>query len=175
MTSKSVSRSAQAQFHTSWSKLAAAAALAACFHGWQLRHRRICRKPKPVLLSEAATAAAAASGLLGSPAAGAAESIGGVPGAATGDTDFPLSSWAVEQLMLERYSTKYNRLGVPEQMPGRERWIKQQLVAREAAKAAAAATTAVNAHAAYPVARSGASRNASVADGAAAGTVGLDR
>lgn len=110
----------------------------------QLRHRRICRRPEPVVLSEPATAAAAASRLLGS---AAEEQPGNAAAVETVDMGanaayFPLSGQAVEHILLERYSTKYNRLGVPEKMPGRERWLKQQHAAREAAKAAAALAAA---------------------------------
>jgi hypothetical protein len=97
----------------------------------QLRHRRICRKPEPVQLSEPAVAAAAASGLLAAanPDDDAAAATAGAPAgdsAEAADADRPLPSQVVEQLLLERYSTKYERMGLPEKMPGRRKWQSLQ-------------------------------------------------
>lgn len=103
----------------------------------QLRHRRICRKPEPVQLSEPAVAAAAASGLLAAASpddnsAAAAAGVASLGGPAAGDdagadaADRPLPSQVVEQLLLERYSAKYERMGLPHKMPGRRKWQSMQ-------------------------------------------------
>lgn len=113
----------------------------------QLKHRRICRKPDPVVLSAPAVAAAATAGLLADPL-GAADAEGGTSGpnqgttgAADADGDdegqgtaaAALPQQVVEALLLERYSSKFTRLGLPHKMPGRERWLRMQMAAAAAA------------------------------------------
>lgn len=106
----------------------------------QVRHRRICRKPELVPLS----GAAAAAGLLaGMPLTGT-DIASGVDSASLHSEEElplgPLPQHVVEGLLLERYSDKYTRLGLPHRMPGRQQWLKMQ-----AAAAAARAARSSNA------------------------------
>lgn len=118
----------------------------------ELRHRRIIRKPEPVPLSPSAVAAAASAGLLSSSAAAGTDGSAAGPtasaaAAADGDADAEdepsaaaaLPRAVVEALLLERYSGKFTRLGLPHKMPGRQQWLKMQA---EAAAAAAAESQA---------------------------------
>jgi hypothetical protein len=87
---------------------------------------------------------------LAPPAAGEADAItGGTDAAALTDDAEGLAELAaaaalpqhvVEALLLERYSGKFARLGVPHKMPGRRKWLRMQ--AEAAAAAAEAAATA---------------------------------
>jgi hypothetical protein len=159
----------------------------------QLRHRRICRKPEPVLLSEPAVAAAAAAGLLAAPGADDDAAATGAADAAVfdnadaDDAERPLPSQVVEQLLLERYSRKYERMGVPQKMPGRRKWqsLQQELRSRSpvelqpvtappmtAMQQAAEAAAAVGAgEAVAGAAASGQSSSSSAASEAASGTL----
>lgn len=127
----------------------------ACDLSLQLRRRRLCRKPELVPLSAPAVAAAAAAGLLAAGPAGddpdggdrapaAAAAADGADGGSDGGDDgdaaaanAPLPVHLVEEMLLERYSSKFDRLGVPQKMPGRRRWLRLQQ-ARAAAAAEAA-------------------------------------
>jgi len=121
--------------------------LCTCVVMLQLKHRRICRKPDPVVLSAPAVAAAATAGLLADPLGGA-DADGAASGpnqgataAADADGDdegqgtaaAALPQQVVEALLLERYSSKYTRLGLPHKMPGRERWLRMKMAAAAAA------------------------------------------
>lgn len=134
----------------------------------QLRRRRICRRPEPVMVAHAAATNTLAPGAAGATAGDEAD-ITPAAVAAAGDMDedgnvnqicCSITGEALDKLLLGRYSAKYKRMGLPEKMPGRIRWKKL-----EAAEAQAAAATDVAEAAKHAMNVNGAANGGSWADG----------
>jgi hypothetical protein len=98
----------------------------------QLRERRIRRPPEPVILPLASTRAAAddeaGSDSTAQVSGTTVLSSGVTEHEAHGDAGVssPLLTAQVEVALLQRYATRYHRLGLPERMPGRTRWLLLQ-------------------------------------------------